>query len=468
MKYNFIACLLLSFCFLFSCKKKQEWPARDFKQIKEKGELTIITLNSSTSYFIYREEQMGYDYDLAQDFCNHHGLTLNVKVAENATRLIEMLKRGEGDLVAYAAPVQNELKDSVLYCGLRQTTRQALVQRANKGDTIVKDVTGLIGKEVYVERDTKYHQRLLNLDSELGGGIRIHKVSEDTITSEDLIEMVSSGKIRYTVCDEYIARLNRTYFRNIDISLQISFEQRASWAVRKDRPGLANALDKWFAENDNTPVYRDITKKYFELSKQFFYGDYVAPKNLPKGAISVYDDLFRKHAKDTKYEWQFLAAICYHESRFMNNLTSWAGAAGIMGLMSRTAASLGLTGNDRMNPDLSIGAAVELLDRLDKIFRKVDDVQERKKFILAAYNAGNGHVNDAQALAEKYGANPCIWEGNVQKYLEMKSLPEYYNDPVCKSGYFRGGETIKYVASVVTTTERFKRISGGKKNKGGS
>lgn len=461
---NRYSCLYILFSLLLvcSCNKKAEKDPYDFEQIKEKGELTIITLNTSTSYFIYKEEAMGYDFDLAQDFCEHHGLTLNVKVAENTTKLLEMLQRGEGDLVAYAVPIQNELRDSLTYCGLEQITHQVLVQRANKGDTIIKDVTELIDKEVYVEKDTKYHQRLVNLDSELGGGILIHAVSEDTITSEDLIEDVSLGKIRYTVCDEYIAKLNRTYYRNIDIALPVSFEQRTSWAVRKDTPELAKALDTWFAENDNTPVYKAITKKYFELSKQLFEGDYELPENLPKGVVSVYDDLFRKHAEGTKYDWRFLAAICYHESRFKNNLTSWAGAAGIMGLMPRTAKSLGLTSEDRMNPDLSIGAAVELLDRLDKIFRKVEDWQEREKFILAAYNGGNGHINDAQALARKHGANPYIWEENVERYVELKSNPEYYNDPVCKNGYFRGGETIRYVKDVLNTMERFRRISDKK------
>ena len=317
----------------------------------------------------------------------------------------------------------------------------------------------MIGKEVYVEDNTKYYQRLLNLNSELGGGINIHPVNEDTITSEDLIEMVSQGKIKYTICDEYIAKLNKTYYRNIDISLQISFDQRSSWAVRKDSPQLAKALNEWFQQNGNTPVYKGITKKYFELSKQTFEGEYEIPKNLPKGAISIYDELFKKHAKGTKYDWRFLAAICYHESRFQNNLTSWAGAAGIMGLMPRTAASLGLKSEDRMNPDLSIGAAVELLDRLDKIFAKVSSIEEREKFLLAAYNGGNGHINDAQALAQKYGANPYIWEGNVKKYLELKGNPEYYNDPVCKSGYFRAGQTTRYVNDVLRTMDRFKRIS---------
>ena len=458
-KHHYIPVLVLA-CFFFSCKPTvKENVTEDFEKIKQKGELTIITLNSSTSYFIYKEEPMGYDYDIAQDFCDHYNLKLNVKVAENTTRLLEMLANNEGDLVAYELPVQNELKDSILYCGPQQISHQVLVQRANRGDTLVKDVTELIGKEVYVKENTKYHQRLVNLDAELGGGILIKNMAQDTITAEDMIEMVAENKIRYTVSDEYIAKLNRTYYNNIDVSLPISFEQRSSWAVRKSSIGLAKALDDWYAENGNTPVYKKIIKKYFELSKEPVGGEYVMPQNLPKGAVSVYDDLFRKHAKGTKYDWHLLAAICYHESRFINNLTSWAGAAGIMGLMPRTAKSLGLSSEDRMDPDLSIGAAVELLDRLDKIFRKIEDPNERMKFILAAYNGGNGHINDAQALASKYGASPYVWEGNVKHYLELKSNPDYYNDPVCKSGYFRSGETIKYVDVVLATTERFKRIS---------
>lgn len=431
----------------------------DFDQLKAKGELTIITLYSSTSYFIYKDEPMGYDYDLAQDFCNDYGLKLNVKVAENVNRLVEMLKNGEGDLVAYELPIRNDLKDSLLYCGLKQVSHQVLVQRANKGDTILTDQTEMIGKEVFVKANTKYYQRLANLDDELGGGILIKDVEKDSITSEDLIEMVSQGDIRYTISDEYIAKLNKTYYKNINIDLPVSGDQRSSWAVLKSSPSLARVLDDWFKKNDNTPLYKDITKKYFELSKQPLDGEYPAPKNLPKGAISPYDELFRKHAKGTKYDWHFLAAISYHESRFQNNLTSWAGAAGIMGLMPRTARSLGLSSEDRMNPDLSIQAAIELLDRLDKVFSKTSDLKERHKLILAAYNGGNGHVNDAQALARKYGANPNVWEGNVKKYLELKGNPTYYNDPVCKSGYFRSGQTVKYVDAVLVTTERFRKLA---------
>jgi membrane-bound lytic murein transglycosylase F len=71
------------------------------------------------------------------------------------------------------------------------------------------------------------------------------------------------------------------------------------------------------------------------------------------------------------------------------------------------------------------------------------------KLSLAAYNGGLGDVFDARELAEKYDADKDLWEGNVEKYIQLKRLEQYYTDPVCKNGYFRGDETINYVQNVI-------------------
>lgn len=449
--------ILIGIIVMFGSCAEKKLQTRDFEEIKQSGELTIITLSSSTSYFIYKDEPMGYDYDLAKDFCDHYGLKLNVKVAENSTRLLEMLENGEGDLITSPISVQNELKDSILYCGLEQVSHQVLVQRTNKKDSMVTDVTQLIGKEVYIKHNTKYHKRLLNLDAELGNGIIIKDVEKDTVTVEDLIEMVAQKRINYTVADEYIAKLNKTYYRNIDVSLPLSFEQRSSWAVRKDTPELAKALDEWFADNSKTREYKSILKKYFELSKQPDF-DVNVLVNLPKGSVSLYDALFKKYAAVSGYDWHLLASVAYQESRFKPEVASWAGAVGLMGLMPRTAQVFGVSGDELKNPELSIKVGAELISKLDDMFAKVPDSEQRLKFILAAYNGGNGHVTDAQALARKYNDNPYVWDGHVEKYIELKSKPEYYNDSVCKNGYLRGSEVVKYVKQVTANRERFKSI----------
>lgn len=461
---NAIIPLIIISMLLLGCASRKE-PVYDLDEIKQTGELTVITLSSSTSYFIYKNEPMGYDYDLAKSFCDNYGLKLNVKVAENSTRLLEMLANGEGDMIADAVPVTNELKDSIIYCGLEEISHQVLVQRTEKKDSMVTDVTQLIGKDVYVKLNTKYYQRLLNLDAELGNGIEIKDVEKDTVTVEDLIGMVANKEINYTVADEYIAKLNKTYYRNIDISLPLSFEQRSSWVVRKNTPKLAEALNQWFAANKTKPKYQATLKKYFELSKDSIQDSIPADTTtlkLVKGEISIYDSLFKKYASASGYDWYLLASISYQESRFKVNVSSWAGAVGLMGLMPRTAAVYNVVGDDLRNPEKNIMAGARYIKYLTKVFNYIPDPEERIKFVLGSYNGGAGHISDARALVKKYGGDPNIWNDNVEKYIDLKSKPEYYNDPVVKYGYLRGKEVVNYVAQV---TQRWKKYKSKSENK---
>ena len=137
----------------------------------------------------------------------------------------------------------------------------------------------------------KYYERLVNLDEELGGGIHIHKVTNDSISAEDLITQVAQGKISYTVADNDVAQLNTTYYSNLNIKLSISFDQRASWAVRKDCPQLAAAANKWHEVNMTSPAYTASMKRYFEIGKAVPHSPILS---LREGKISLYDDLFKK------------------------------------------------------------------------------------------------------------------------------------------------------------------------------
>lgn len=95
-------------------------------------------------------------------------------------------------------------------------------------------------------------------------------------------------------------------------------------------------------------------------------------------------------------------------------------------------------------------AATRVINSLDRTFaERVPDPAERIKFVLAAYNAGPGHVIDAIAIARKTGRDPQVWDGNVAEAMLLKSNPEYYRDPDVKFGYFRGRETYAYVSEIM-------------------
>ena len=450
-------CFLILACIcMLSCghrQQSQDALLYDLPQMKDSGVIVALTLNSSISYFDYRGEPMGFQYELAEQFAESQGLKLTIKTATSTKDLVNKLLQGEGDFIAYPLPNLMEFKDSIQFCGEDIITHQVLVQRNGRKNPPLTNVTQLIGKDVYA-KPGKYLNRLINLDKELGGGILIHEVTNDSISTEDLIAQVASGDIDYAVCDNDLARLNKTYYPNLNISLAISFDQRASWAVRKTSPVLAQVIDQWHKENQTSPAYRASTKRYFEISKRTPQGSILSLKD---GKISHFDDLFKKYATEIGWDWRMLASLAFTESNFDTTAVSWAGAKGLMQLMPRTAKAMGVPEGKEQNPEESIKAATKYLALTARSFTKIEDPNERLKFVLAAYNGGVGHIFDAMALAEKYGKNKYVWDNNVADYILLKSNEEYFNDPVCKNGYFRGRETYNFVKEILDRTEVYRQ-----------
>ena len=62
-----------------------------------------------------------------------------------------------------------------------------------------------------------------------------------------------------------------------------------------------------------------------------------------------------------------------------------------------------------------------------------------------------------QALAEKYGKNKLVWKDNVENFILLKSNEEYFTDPICKNGYFRGIETYNFVRDILSRYESYKK-----------
>jgi membrane-bound lytic murein transglycosylase F len=118
----------------------------------------------------------------------------------------------------------------------------------------------------------------------------------------------------------------------------------------------------------------------------------------------------------------------------------------------------------------NVYAGVKYLRLLNTIFNdRVPNPDERVKFILASYNAGHGHILDAIRLAEKNGLDPGRWDDNVSIYLERKSDPVYYGDPVVRYGRLKEGVYVNaYVDDILERYEHYKNISKTIGSKGSS
>lgn len=217
-----------------------------------------------------------------------------------------------------------------------------------------------------------------------------------------------------------------------------------SWYVRRDCPHLAKALNDWYS----TEKEKEIAEKETDRISNFHIVKFVArPMFLSKDKAhySSYDEYFKRYGQAAGLDWRLVASVCYAESGYDPEAISNAGAQGLMQLMPTVAKQYGVT--NCYDPEQNIKGGTLLLKQLMQDFADVDG-QERIKFVLAAYNAGGGHIRDAMSLTRKYGKNPKNWT-DVNEYILKLQRPEYYRDPVVRYGYMVGKETSAFVARII-------------------
>lgn len=438
---------------------------RDLNEIEEEGTLRAITIFSPTSYFLYRGRPLGFEYELLERLAAHLELKLEIIVAENMDSLFAMLNRGEGDIIAYGMTITEPRQEIVNFTHYHFQSHQVLVQRKPRNwrkmklheidRELITNPLDLIGKKVHVRKNSSYYERLVNLQQEIGGEIIIEPISGD-ITTDEIIEMVVNGEIDYTVADNNIAAVNKTYFPILDIDTRISFPQRIAWAVRKNSPKLLKAVNKWIDGMKEETDYYVIYNKYFKNKKLYKKRIKSEFHSETGNRISKYDDLVKKYARGLGWDWRFLSSLIYQESKFDPGAKSWAGGKGLMQIMPATAKELGV--KKRTDPEESIKGGVKYLEQMWEKWDDIPDSTQRIKFTLASYNCGYQHVRDAQRLAEKKGADPLTWDGEVEEYLLKLTYPRFYNNKVVKYGYVRGIEPYEYVREIFERFEHYKRF----------
>lgn len=437
----------------------------DLPQILERDTLIALVSYNSNSFYIYRGATKGFEYDLLQELAKHLGVELKVQVARDLNAIFDRLNLGDGDLVAHNLAGSKERRQLVNFTDYYTNAPQVLVQRLPKNwrkmklheieRQMLKYPIELMGKKIHVRRGSAYYARLLSLSDEIGIDIDIVDVPGN-ISTDELIARVSSGEIDYTVADQNIALINQAYYSNIHIKMPVSLPQPGAWAVRKNSPELLAAINEWLKNLRQTPTFNVLFNKYFRNKRYFRQRASSDFFSLTGGKISRYDDLIQQYSAVLNWDWRLLAAQIYRESQFDPKAESWMGASGLMQLVPETAERLGV--KDTSDPEQSISAGVRYLKWLYEFWDEIPDSSEQLKFVLASYNAGQGHVRDAQRLAKKFGKDPHIWDDNVAFYLLKKTQEEYYTDEVVNFGYVRGGEPVNYVSEVLQLYENYKQL----------
>ena len=453
--------IYFAFILLFSCIFKDSGldksvkKTRDLAQILTEGKIVAVTDSKSTNYFIYKGEPMGYQYEMLVSLAANLGVKLELIAENNPQEALNMLRNGEADIIVNDLSDVKSKKETYIITDPYRQTSQVLIQRKNYSDKVngvIRNLSELANKKVFVQGFSTAAKTLKDIALENNISIKIEENKNND--AEYLIDLVASGSIDYAVCDYAIAKVQSTIYSNIDIETPIGVTQDVVWAVKYGSNDLLRKVNEWLGVFPKTPIYSNIYTKYFDnpymaiiKKSEYFYST--------KGKLSVFDEQIKSESNFINWDWRLLASLIYQESKFNPTVKSESGAYGLMQFMPITAEYFGIDNEAGPNVQLKMGA--RYLKMLEKYMAdlKIPE-KERLKFVLAAYNAGYGHILDARSLAKKYGKDPNVWDNNVAFFIQNKD--EFYNDSVVRHGYLRGSETYKYVNEILERFDRYKNI----------
>ena len=163
------------------------------------------------------------------------------------------------------------------------------------------------------------------------------------------------------------------------------------WAVSPDNFLLLQRFDKWL---DNYHSSKEFVPTHRAFIRVVGNPQRLVENGATRSSLSPYDNLFRKYAASLDWDWRFLAALVFQESRFHIEARSHTGALGLMQLMPRTAERH--SDGNMLDPEQNIAAGTSYLKRLTGIFSsRFSDPEEITRYTLAAYHAGEGTILDS-------------------------------------------------------------------------
>ena len=413
----------------------------DLSEIRRQGVLRLVTRNNAATFFLWRGEQVGFEYELLREFAERQDLHVEVIIAPQHASLFDMLERGAADIAAAALPADAPPRaPGVVMTRPFNYVYDYLVARYH--DDTILGIEDLTGRSVTV-RPSSAHWRTLERLRDAGLKLDIDAAPEDAET-EALIKEVGEGRLDLTVAASHVLDLELGYRTDVRKAFTLRGPVPLGWAVRRENTELLAALNEFLDKEYRGLFFNVVYQKYFENPVRMRRHREDRVDHERSDGLSPYDEIVKREASKHGFDWPLIVAQMYQESRFNRKARSPAGAIGLMQLLPRTAREFGV--RNLRNAEQSIRAGVAYLAWLHSRFEPELTVKDRIWFALAAYNAGYQHVRDARQLAGELGFDPGRWFDNVEEAMRLLSKPAYYRK--ADFGYVRGFEVAKYVREI--------------------
>ena len=399
----------------------------DLPMLLKKRTIKVLVVNHPAYYFIYQSRPRGLAYDMMREYEKHLNnkhfkdtkLKLNILfIPVPSSQIINLLEQGYGDIAIGPLMTPLRQQNQVTHTEPIYKDHQLLLV-SHQSTTEYKDVKQLSGKEVWIRRNSIYHQQLQHINQQL---FHLNKppiyinIVTDELEDLDMLDMVDNNKIFMTMISTHSLRLWKRLYKNITVHTELAVGSRipSTWAVRNQTPKLTTSLNQFINKHKKgTKIGNILHRRYLvrhpwlkKIIHQQFEQRYLETEQIIK-----------KYAKQYQFDWQLILAQAYQESRLNQKAISHRGAVGVMQVLPSTANEPYINIKNINKMDSNIHAGVKYLHFMQQRYFNHDKITQFDALLLsfAAYNAGPTKLIRLRKRALKEGLNPNIWFNHVEK-----------------------------------------------------
>jgi len=415
----------------------------DLDGLLKRRYIRVLTTLNQTNFFLHHGRFFGHEYEIVKGYEKElnkgkKGKDLHTVIEfipANRDELIEKLVGGYGDIAAAGLTITDSRRRLADFTIPYLTGVDEVIvthKQAFKPHTI----EDLAGRRIFVRKSSSYYESLATFNKKLRkSGKRPVEIiaADENLETEDILELVNTGAVEFTVSDSHIANIWSGFFSNLVIrdDLKLRTGGEIAWMIRKNSPKLKARLDNFLKKRQKCTLLGNIYfKRYYEKNTWI---KSPLSSNRDKTLLK-YKNLLKKYADRYGFDWLLVAALAYQESRFDHTKKNKSGAVGLMQVLPSTGKDKNIGIRNVHLLENNVHAGVKYLAFLKKKYFNDPGIRPRDqvRLALAAYNAGPAKIQRVRSKTKEMGLDPNRWFRNV----ELATLK------------IVGQETVRYVSDI--------------------
>jgi membrane-bound lytic murein transglycosylase MltF len=141
---------------------------------------------------------------------------------------------------------------------------------------------------------------------------------DESLETEDILELVNTGALERTVADSHIAKIWSKVLKAIRVHANIRLREdgRIAWAVRKNNPKLKQSLNHFVRQHRKGTLLGNIFFQRYYEKKQWISNPLDGDGNEK---IERLRPLLEKYADQYRFDWRLILAMAFQESKLNPN-----------------------------------------------------------------------------------------------------------------------------------------------------